>query len=168
MPATALRILAIGELLPATRDLLRRLEERGWGSQSVRGVREAKDVLGIFDYDVVLASEILRDGGGYDVADSVAVHSRTLLVGVALSETWLWLPVVERGVNVLGKRGLNAQMLESELVNLLSPPAREGAREHVTQIARKPAVAPENPAPQRSTTMLRRKYRDRDRLPMER
>jgi hypothetical protein len=116
MPPTVLRILAIGELSTATRDILRRFAARGWGAQHASSVREAKDLLGIFDYDVALASEILCDGRGYDLADSVAVHSRTLLVGVALSETRLWLPVVERGVNVLGRRGLNAHMLEAEMI----------------------------------------------------
>ena len=75
------------------------------------------------------------------------------------------LPVVERGTHVLGKRGLNARMLESELVNLLDIPARDSARSRVTEISIKPAFVPENPAPQRST-MLRRRYRDRDHVPM--
>jgi hypothetical protein len=165
MPPTALRILVIGELLLSTRELLRHFVERGWGSQYVRSVREAKDLLGIFDYEVVLASECLGDGRGYDLADSVAIHSRTLLVGVALSESWLWLPVVERGTHVLGKRGLNAQMLESELINLLGARDPETLRAGVTEITPRPLTPAKNPPPQRST-MLRRKYRDRDHLPL--
>ena len=40
-------------------------------------------------------------------------------VGVALSESCLWLPVIERGVNVLGERALSHAMLEAELDRLL-------------------------------------------------
>jgi|HubBroStandDraft_1064217.scaffolds.fasta_scaffold24957_4 hypothetical protein len=165
MPIAQLRILVIGELSPAMHDILRRFSERGWGAQHVRNVQEAKDLLGIFDYDVVLASETLTDGRGYDLADSVAVHSRTLMVGVALSETHLWLPVVERGRNVLGSRGLNDDTMESEMTSLLAAPRRDSARDRVCEIPRSPSYAAARPAPQRSTA-LRRKYRDRDHLPM--
>ena len=165
MPTTELRILVIGALSAAMHGILRRFSARGWGSQHARNVQEAKDLLGIFDYDVVLASEALTDGRGYDLADSVAVHSRTLMVGVALSETHLWLPVVERGRSVLGSRGLNDQTMESEMISLLGAPRRDPARDRVCEISRSPEYAAARPVPQ-SSTALRRKYRDRDRLPM--
>jgi hypothetical protein len=38
---------------------------------------------------------------------------------VAFSESWLWLPVVERGKKVLGQRALNASKLESEAGQIL-------------------------------------------------
>jgi hypothetical protein len=165
MPTTELRILVIGALSPAMQGILRRFSAHGWGAQHARNVQEAKDLIGIFDYDVVLASETLTDGRGYDLADSVAVHSRTLMVGVPLSETHLWLPVVERGRNVLGSRGLNDQTMESEMTGLLSGPRRDPARDRVCEIPRSSTYAAARPAPQ-SSTALRRKYRDRDRLPI--
>jgi hypothetical protein len=165
MPRTELRILVIGELSPAMHDILGRFSARGWGAQHARNVQEAKDLLGIFDYDVVLASETLTDGRGYDLADSVAVHSRTLMVGVALSETRLWLPVVECGRNVLGSRGLNDHTMESEMISLLAAPRRDPARDRVCEIPRGPTYTAARPAPQRSTA-LRRKFRDRDRVPV--
>lgn len=165
MPPIALRILVVGNLFPAARDILRRFTERGWGSQLVGRLSEARDLLSILDYEVVLSSECLVDGRGYDLADSVAAHSRTLIVGVALSESQLWLPVVERGAHVLGKRALNAQILELELTNLLDPSGPEKPSVSATEFPRKQATAIESPPPQRST-MMRRKYRDRDHLPV--
>jgi hypothetical protein len=165
MPPIALRILVVGNLFPAARDILRRFSERGWGSQHVGKLSEAGDLLGMLDYEVVLSSECLIDGRGYELADSVAAHSRTLIVGVALSESQLWLPVVERGAHVLGKRGLSAQMLELELTNLLDPSAPGKPSVRVTEFPRKQETSVESPPPHRST-MMRRKYRDRDHLPL--
>jgi hypothetical protein len=160
MPSVALRILVIGEFLPGTGDVLRRLSDRGWGARNVATLQDARHLLGTFDFDVVLASESLPDGRGYDIAAAVASHSRTLLVGVALSESCLWLPVVERGRYVLGKRGLNLQALESEMETLLASQARSFARETVREMVGKPSFMPERPGPQRATH-ARRKYRDR-------
>lgn len=165
MPPIALRILVVGNLFPAARDILRRFSERGWGSQLVGKLSEAGDLLGMLDYEVVLSSECLIDGRGYELADSVAAHSRTLIVGVALSESQLWLPVVERGALVLGKRALSAQMLELELTNLLDPSGSEKPTVRVTEFPRKQETSVESPPPHRST-MMRRKYRDRDHLPL--
>lgn len=53
----------------------------------------------------------------------------SLLVGVALSEPALWLPVIEKGRRILGSRALNARMLEPELERLLSRPIRNGTIE---------------------------------------
>jgi hypothetical protein len=95
--------------------MLARLSDRGFGSRVVETLRDARDLLGTFRFDVVLAAEMLADGRGYDLAEIVARRSGTLLVSVALSASCLWLPVVERGVNVLGRRALNARALEVEL-----------------------------------------------------
>lgn len=123
MPATAMRILAIGELASPTSTILRRLASKGWGAQSVETLREAQNMLLTFQFDVVLAAESLSDGRGYEVADLVLQRAGTLIVGVALSESCLWLPVIEQGARVLGSRALNAHMFESEMEMLL------GARE---------------------------------------
>ena len=165
MPAIAMRILVIGEFLPGTSEILRRLSGRGWGARKVPTLRDARDLLGTFDFDVVLASEALPDGRGYDVAESVALHSRTLMVGVALSESCLWLPVVDRGKHVLGKRALNVQALESEMETLLTSQAYGAASDAVREMVHKAPFMPERPSPQRAT-MMRRKYRDRDIVPL--
>jgi hypothetical protein len=119
MSAMGMRILVIGASALDTNGMLNRLARRGWGSRVVSTLREGQDLLRSFKFDLVLSSEILSEGRGYDVSDAVALQSGTLLVGIALSESWLWLPVVELGRNVLGKRALNAGMLESEARELL-------------------------------------------------
>jgi hypothetical protein len=87
------------------------------------------------------------------------------MVGVALSESCLWLPVVDRGKHVLGKRALNAQALESEMENLLASQARSFADDTVREMVHKSPSLPEHPSPQRATP-TRRRYRDRDIVPM--
>jgi hypothetical protein len=165
MPAIAIRILVIGEFLRGTGQVLHRLADRGWGARKALTLRDARDLLATFDFDVVLASEALPDGRGYDVAESVASHSRTLMVGVALSESCLWLPVVERGKHVLGKRALNMQALESEMETLLASQAATFVADTVHEMVRKSPFMPEGPSPQHATP-TRRKYRDRDIVPM--
>jgi hypothetical protein len=175
MSATAMRILVIGKVLPSTRDILRRLGDQGWGARCVPSVHEAKEAMAIFDFDVTLAAESLPDGRGYDVAELIAEHARSLFVSVVLSESCLWLPVVFRGAHVLGQRALKPQMLEPELETLLSVNARESARDSVRhvvsnvvrEISRRPQAAEAHPGPERPQ-FLRRKYRDRDIALMER
>jgi DNA-binding response OmpR family regulator len=123
----AMRILVIGDPARPTSTILRRLASRGWGAQYVETLREAQNSLLTFQFDVVLSAESLADGRGYEVADLVMRRAGTLIVGVALSASCLWLPVVEQGARVLGSRALNAHMLESELEAILA--ARERAHE---------------------------------------
>jgi hypothetical protein len=127
MSAIAIRILMVGEHSPSTKALVTRLATRRWGARYVATRREAEEVLGTFQFDVVLAVEDLRDGRGYDLANMLDHRLETLMVSVALSETCLWLPVIERGERVLGQRALNATMAEVGLEMLLS--ARERERE---------------------------------------
>jgi hypothetical protein len=161
MPMNSMRTLVIGDLLAGTGEILRRLTAVGWGSRVVRTLREARDLFNTFDFQVVLASESLPDGRGYDLADSVSRRSRTLMVGVPLSESCLWLPVVYRGVNVLGRRALAPEMLEDEMKSLLGMRPADAHRDGVREIYRKSPFMPEAPGPQRAT-LTRRKYRDRD------
>jgi hypothetical protein len=165
MPSIAMRILVIGEFLPGTSDVLRRLSLRGWGARTAPSLQDAGHLMGVFDFDVVLASESLPDGRGYDVAAAVVSHSRTLMVGVALSESCLWLPVVDRGRYVLGRRGLNLPALESEMETLLVSEARSFASDRVREIVHRPPSIPERPGPQR-VSQGRRKYRDRGVMPL--
>lgn len=127
MAAIAIRILMVGEHSPNTKAIIARLAARRWGARYVATQREAQEVLGTFQFDVVLAAEDLPDGRGYDLANMLEHRLETLMVSVALSETCLWLPVIERGERVLGQRALNATMAEVGLEMLLS--AREHERE---------------------------------------
>jgi len=119
MSATTMRILFAGTSAPVTDEVLARLAARGFGAYRAERLRDARDLLETFRLDVVLATELLVDGRGYALADAMRRHSGTLIVGVALSESCLWLPVIERGVTVLGKRAFSPAMLEAELDHLL-------------------------------------------------
>jgi hypothetical protein len=120
MSAIGMRILMIGKPSDSTTATLRRLGTRGWGARNVEKLAEARELMETYRFDLVLASESLADGSGYDIREFVTQQGGTLLVSVALSESCLWLPVVEWGVKVLGNRALNAAMLESEAEMLLS------------------------------------------------
>jgi len=113
MVVTAMRILVAGAIPAGAVEMLRRFGDRGWGSRQVVTLQQARDQLETYDFDVVLATETLCDGRGYDLSEPVARHSRTLLVGVALSESCLWLPVVERGVGVLGRSAPGSAALDA-------------------------------------------------------
>ncbi len=119
MAATTIRILYAGTSAPMTVEVLARLAARGFGAYRAEKLCEARDLLKAFRLDIVLAAELLSDGRGYALADAMRQHSGTLIVGVALSESCLWLPVIERGVTVLGERALSHAMLEPELDRLL-------------------------------------------------
>lgn len=141
MAATAVRILLIGKSSPATGVTLARLAECGWGWYAVEKVRDGEDLLKTFQIDVVLATESLPDGRGYDLADCVARQLGTLLVGIALSENALWLPLIDRGQRVLGSRAIGARMLEAELIKELTARALERGA---------PPVMPPQPQPKRA------------------
>jgi hypothetical protein len=132
MSITSVQILIVGSTGASnTYETLSKLARAGWGSHSVASVREAETVLKTIRFNVVLSAERLAEGSGYDLAGIVARQSGTLFIAVALSETCLWLPVVERGVRALGKRALNPSMLEFELAKLLrSFPIPATALEH--------------------------------------
>jgi hypothetical protein len=82
-------------------------------------VREAETVLKTIRFNVVLSAEKLADGMGYELAPILTRQRGTLYIGVALSETCLWLPVVERGLQSLGDRAMNSGILETEVARLL-------------------------------------------------
>jgi hypothetical protein len=141
MSAIAIRILATGPFGLITKASLRRLADRGWGSRIAGTLREARELLGTFRFDLILAAETLPDGRGYDIAPLVARQLGSLMVGVALSESFLWLPVVDRGADVLGKRALNASMIEAEAEAILSLPRGEPIHE----ITSHPSPEPKQP-----------------------
>jgi hypothetical protein len=95
--------------------LFARLNRRGWCFHRVDTLSQAEPALASSRFDTILTRECLPNGNGYDLTRTVARHYGTLLAAVTLSETCLWLPAVNRGVKVLGRRAFNAHMLESEL-----------------------------------------------------
>jgi hypothetical protein len=157
MSAIAIRILATGPFGPLTRASLRRLADRGWGSRIAGTLREARELLGTFRFDLVLAAETLPDGRGYDIAPLVTRQLGTLMVGVALSESCLWLPVVDRGTDVLGKRALNASVIEAEAEAILSLPRRE----HIHEVPSHVSSETNQPKPQHADTPGRTSAADR-------
>jgi len=153
MSAPAIRILLIGDSSASTNVILGRLMQCGWGSYVVHKVRDAEQMLKTFQVDVVLAAESLPDGRGYDLADCVARQRGSLLVGVALSENALWLPVIDRGQRVLGSRAIGARMLEAELIKELTARALERGAPPVLPPAPQPkrAAPPRNANPRRKS-----------------
>jgi DNA-binding NtrC family response regulator len=128
MPAEMMRILFVGKPSLHTEAVLGRLRRKNFASDVVETLREARELLPCSQFDVVLAPEDLPDGRGYELTDPVARRACTLLIAISLSETWLWLPVVERGARVIGERAFPADLLEPELEELLSERARENSR----------------------------------------
>src|SRR5579862_9232536 len=125
MPGTTARILFAGPPTPVTEEALARLTARGFGSFRTERLSDARDLLETFRLDVVLAAESMVDGRGYALSGAMQRQSGTLIVGVPLSESCLWLPVIERGVAVLGNRAFSPTMLELELDRLLGIRALE-------------------------------------------
>ena len=122
MSTTALvRILVIGPPTAGTDGIVRKLTAAGWGSHSVTSLAEAETVLKTIRFKVVLSAEKLPDGTGYELAPLIGRQAGTLFIGVSLSETCLWLPVVEKGSHTLGRRAMNPAMLEAEVRRLLRP-----------------------------------------------
>jgi DNA-binding NtrC family response regulator len=128
MTTKVTRILFVGKPSPHAEVVLGRLARKNLASEVVRTLGEARELIPRSQFDVVLAPEDLPDGHGYELTDPVARRSCTLLIAISLSETWLWLPVVERGARVIGERAIPADLLEPELEELLSERARENSR----------------------------------------
>jgi len=114
MSAATVRILVVGNSTANTESILRELARSGWESHAVKTVCEAEAVLRTIRYQLTLATEKLPDGTGYDLAALIAQQSGNLFISVPLSETCLWLPVVEHGVRSLGQRALNPLTLATE------------------------------------------------------
>lgn len=119
MPALGMRILVVGTPSRGTQTILSRLASCGWGSRAVETLREAEVLVNTFRFDMVLATESLPDGRAYAMTQMIARRSGTLIVAIALSESCLWLPVVEKGERVLGTRALNSEQLEREAEKIL-------------------------------------------------
>ena len=135
MAIIAVRILFTGRSSTQTNGILTRLGNRGWGSYGVDSVSESKTLMNTFKFDVVLALENLNDGRGYDLAEVVKERGNSLLVGIELKDTHLWLPVVYHGKNVLGECAINSEMIERELAGLLATSERAAGRGGIQRFA---------------------------------
>jgi CheY-like chemotaxis protein len=118
MSAAPVRILVVGNPTTSTASTLKGLARSGWESHAVEGVREARTVLRTIRFQLILATEKLPDGTGYELAPLIAQQGGSLFISVSLSEACLWLPAVERGLRLPGRRALNPLTLavEAELI----------------------------------------------------
>ncbi len=114
MSSISRRILTVGLSAPAN-TVLERLARKGWQSHVVQTLQDAEAAVRSGSFRVILATEVLADGSGYELVESVAGSGGTLLIAITLSEGYLWLPVVESGTRTLGDCGLDPQMLELEI-----------------------------------------------------
>jgi hypothetical protein len=133
MFASPVRVLVVGLISANTRAMLERWGRSGWASHTVDSVQEAEAVLKTIRFKVILAAENVSDGSGYEVASLVARQSGNLFISVSLSETCLWLPVIEQGARSLGKRAINPWILETEVESILrafEADPTTGARQH--------------------------------------
>lgn len=127
MTANEARLLVVGVPSAPTQAVLEQASQRGAQQFFARSIREALLALEAARFDAVLATEILPDGRAYELTSTIEKRGGSFLVAVALSESALWLPVVDRGQRVLGSRALNAHMLGPELDRLTVPPLHSAA-----------------------------------------
>jgi DNA-binding NtrC family response regulator len=122
MPQVAGRILVVAPRSSTLTTAVERLSRHGWKCVIVDRISDARETLRKNEYEIVLAAEYLTDGRGYDLTDVVAQRSCSLLVGVMLSDSYLWLPTVECGARTLGMRAVNPAMLEETMEDMLAHP----------------------------------------------
>lgn len=120
MAANSKRILTVGLSGGIECAVLAGLERKGWECSGVRTLQGAENALETDEYGIVLAAECLADGEGYDLASSLMRRDGSLFVAVTLSESCLWVPVVEAGTKTLGMCALHPQMLDMVLGGFIS------------------------------------------------
>lgn len=147
MCAQSMRILVVGPVLPSTRATLVRLGGRGWTFERVDSLSEARSLLEASRYGIILASEFLPDGRGYELIVFAERCAGSLLVAVALSGGCLWLPVVEGGVRMLGVRGVHMKMLETEMGAILASGGFKPPTLDLQIVGLLPGAAPERASP---------------------
>ena len=135
------RILVVAPRDPVASTIVERLARHGWACQVVNRLTEARAALCENEYEVVLAAERISDGRGYELTEVVAGLSSSLLIGVTLSDSYLWLPAVERGVRTLGIRAINPAMLEEFMEDLL-PRSLPAAAAEAAPLANLPVGGP--------------------------
>ncbi|MGH9746934.1 MAG: hypothetical protein ACRD59_12600 [Candidatus Acidiferrales bacterium] len=123
MIARPARVLVVGLAGSRLGPLIDRLGRDGWGSYSVDSIAEARTVLRTLQFDVILATEHLIDGTGYELSQEIARRSASLFVEVSLSKGHVWLPVVERGTRTMGESAFELAELDWELKRIFSDSA---------------------------------------------
>ncbi|MFZ3217737.1 MAG: hypothetical protein WA192_16885 [Candidatus Acidiferrales bacterium] len=155
MSAATVPILVVGVSTARTHNILQELARSGWEAHSVETLQEADTVLRTVRFNLILAAEKLPDGTGYELAPLVARQAGNLFMSVPLSETCLWLPVVENGVKSLGQRAMNPMALAMEAESILracaAPAARrEASSAAIARVGPSPlGAATQSPAPAR-------------------
>lgn len=100
--------------------ILTRLRYKGLGSYTLDSLKQARELMKSGRFELAIALERLSDGEGYELTGAAEQSGGSLIVGVATSGGYLWLPVVEHGTKVHGARALDYDMLEQELEEALS------------------------------------------------
>ena len=108
----AMRTVFVGNPTPQMTAILTRLGYKGFGSYTLDSLEEAREVMKSRKFEVAIALERLSDGQGYELIGVAEQSEGSLIVGVATSGGYLWLPVVDNGMNVHGARALDYDMLE--------------------------------------------------------
>lgn len=71
MSSISRRILTVGLSAPAN-TVLERLARKGWQSHVVQTLQDAEAAVRSGSFRVILATEVLADGSGYELVESVA------------------------------------------------------------------------------------------------
>jgi hypothetical protein len=104
-----------------TEVILCRLSDAGHFSRRARNLEQAREILRATPHPkLVLASEMLSDGRAYELIRPIERMGVSLLVSIALTDTCIWLPVVQRGRRTLGLRAMHQHFLEPEIYELLT------------------------------------------------
>lgn len=110
----------VGYPSPQITAILTHLGNIGFGSYAVDCVKEGRDLIETGGFELVLALEKLDDGIGYDLVSPVMKQGGSLFIGLETSGECLWLHVVDHGDKALGTSAMNHQLLEMELVDVLT------------------------------------------------
>jgi hypothetical protein len=103
-----------------TEVILCRLADAGHFSRRAHNLEQAREILRATHPKLVLASEALSDGRAYELIRPIERMGVSLLVSIALTDTCIWLPVVQRGRRTLGLRAMHQRFLEPEIYELLT------------------------------------------------
>ena len=119
MPDIAMRTVFAGRPTAQITAILTRLGYKGFGSTTLDSLEQARELVKSRKVELAIALERLSDGGGYELTGAAERSGSSLIVGVATSRGYLWLPVVDHGAKVHGARALDYDMLEQELEEAL-------------------------------------------------
>lgn len=119
MPDVTMRTVFVGNPTAQMAAILTRLEYKGFWITTLDSLEQARDLVKTRKVELAIALERLSDGEGYELTGVSEQSGGSLIVGVATSRGYLWLPVVDHGRRVHGARALDYGMLEQELEEAL-------------------------------------------------